>query len=370
MSKKLMIVSIVVILMASVSLFAGKRDDMWRKAITEKDPNLKYQYLQEYEAEFSNKKDKNVKYLYINLTITAYQLKKFDDAISYGEKALGVEAIEPNNKIQMLFYLANCYRVTKKDIEKAYHYAEQTVDMAKNSISEFEKSEQSEESKQKYINTFKTFYLAPSYRIQGLILSEKAKSDSQVLNQALEKFFDAYKTDKSENSTKGVFGTAVQCYRKKVHTSEAITALEGVLNEDKPNYNSVYLLANLYIRKKENDKAVVYLEQAYKLKRQAKIARKIAQMTHKKDIDKGLRYFAESFLLQDSDKTSDAYKYLENLWFNKKAAKLPAPEKEKGFNALLNEARARLGMEQVAAPAQPQEPAAAEEGAETEETTE
>ena len=89
MSKKLIIASIVVTLFASVLLFsANKKDEMWKKAITEKDTKLRFDYLKEYEALYGEKKDKVARYLYLNLANAAYKLQNFDETIKYGEEAL------------------------------------------------------------------------------------------------------------------------------------------------------------------------------------------------------------------------------------------------------------------------------------------
>lgn len=346
MSKKIIVIIIMCVLVATGSLFADKRSDMWQKAITEKDPNLKYQYLQQYETEFGGKKDKLARYLYLNLCDTAFKLKKWDESIQYGEKALTFEEIEINNKIRVFTYLANAYRITKKDVEKAYHFASQTADLAQETITNTEKSSQDEASKKKNIDYYSHYYLAPSYRLQALILYDKDKNNVQNLKEATAKASEAYKIDKSANSAKMVAGMAMNLSKKRAN-QEAINALELIIDKSKPEYNYVNLLANLYVRLKKMDKAAEYFELAYKAKRKPSLAQKIGQLVQKTNMEKGLRYLAEAYVLQDMDNTTEAYRYLQHLYFNEYAKGKTAEEKEKGFLALINAARQRLGKAPV-----------------------
>ncbi len=343
MSKKVIVVSILVLL-TSVFLFGNKKQDMWHKAITEKDPELKLQYLKEYETEFGKKKDKFHKYLYLNLADTAFKLAKYDEAIQYSEQALTYQDLDENNKLRLYINLANSFKVTKKDIEKAYNYAGMIVDLSNELIIKLKETEQAHEKKEKYISNYKVFYIAPALRIQAQILYGKGKDNPEVLKEAAQKAFEAYKTDKSKRSSDMVFSLAVSLYRNKL-TNETIKALELILDKEKPEYKHTHWLANLYYKKKDKTRAVKYFEMAYKVDKKAKLARKIAQLVYKQNVDKGIGYFAEAFVLLKSDKESDAYKYLENLYFNQPKVKGKSPEEqEKGFRTIINAARTRLRM--------------------------
>ena len=86
----------------------------------------------------------------------------------------------------------------------------------------------------------------------------------------------------------------------------------------------------------------------YKVRKQAKIAKRIALLVQKQDPHKGAKYFAEAFVLSKSDKESDAYKYLEHLYFNIIAKDKPPEEKEKGFKEFIDAAKQRLGIDSSA----------------------
>ncbi len=349
MNKKIIVVSILVLL-TSLFLFGSKKQDMWHKAITEKDLELRLQYLKEYETEFGKKKDKFHKYLYLNLADTAFQLAKYDEATQFGEKALTYQDIDESNKLRLYLILANSCKMAKIDIEKAYHYAGQAVELSNELITNLKATEQAHEKKEKYILNYKTFYMAPALRIQAQILYGKGKDNPETLKEAAQKAFEAYDADKSKRSSDLVFSFAVSLFRNKL-TNETIKALELILDKEKPEYKHTHMLANLYYKKKDKGKAVMYFEMAYKIDKKSKLAMIIAQLVYKQNIDKGIGYFAEAFVLLKSDKESDAYKYLEQLYFNQKAKNESPEEQEKGFRTIINAARTRLGMKPLEEPA-------------------
>ena len=84
MKKTLIICLTALIFLSALSLPAANKKEMWMNAITEKDPTVKLQKLMEYKAEFDDPKDDNYLYLYSNLTLTSFQLKKFAESIEFG----------------------------------------------------------------------------------------------------------------------------------------------------------------------------------------------------------------------------------------------------------------------------------------------
>lgn len=327
---------------------------MWRKAITEKDTKLRFEYLKEYEALYGKKKDKVARYLYLNLANAAYKLQNFDETIQYGEQALTFAETDATNRLNVYFMLANSFKVTKKDMDKAQHYAQQTISLANELIEKRRQAQSQEpgaaEKTEKFINNYKTFYLAPALRIQSQLLYGKGKDDPALLKEAATKACEAFKTDESVRSADLTFTLAYRLFKKK-ETDSAIAALETILNKEKPEHKVSYLLANCYIRKNDKAKAAEYFELAYQSSKKANLAKKIGQLVYKSNKDKGIKYFAEAFVLMNSNKESDVYKYLENLYFNKPDVKSKSPaDQEKGFRAVINAARARLGKEPVTAP--------------------
>ena len=347
-NKKFSIVCIAVLVL-SFSLFAiSKKEEMWTKAITEKDINLRFQYLKEYQAEFGDQKDKFAKFLFINLADTAFQVTKYDEAIQAAEIAVNYADLDDSNKLRLFLILANSYNITKKDMEKAYQYSGQVIDLANKLISQQQASEQDPDKKEKFAAQFSTFYVAPALRIQAQVLYAKGKDDPASLKEMTDKACKAFDADRSQRSADMIFALATNLYKKNL-TDDAIKALELILDKEKPEYKYTYMLASLYNKKKNKEKVIHYFELAYRAQKQAKLALNIGKLVYKGDLDKGLKYFSEAFVLGNSNKQSDAYKFLENLYFNNPEVKKLTPEdQEKGFRALINVTRERLGKPPLA----------------------
>jgi hypothetical protein len=66
-------------------------------------------------------------------------------------------------------------------------------------------------------------------------------------------------------------------------------------------------------------------------------------LAHKSDPNKAIRYFADAYVLSNLNKETNAYKYLEQLYFNGIAKDKTPEEKEQGFQDIIDAAKARLG---------------------------
>jgi len=86
------------------------------------------------------------------------------------------------------------------------------------------------------------------------------------------------------------------------------------------------------------------MEIQYELKKQSSLALKIGTLLSKMDKEKSLKYFVDAFVLENSDKETKAYKYMQQLWFKEIAKDQKPQEKEAGFNKLIEDAKIRLGI--------------------------
>jgi tetratricopeptide (TPR) repeat protein len=346
MNKKITVVSIL-FLVVSVFLFPARKEqqDLYLKAVAEKDLPTKMELLKEYAEKYGDSKDKFLRFIYLNLSETAYKLQEYDEAIQYGETSLAYEEeLDPTNKLNVLFYLANSYYVTRKDFDKGLEYATTIIELSNSVLKKMQESEQEQEKIDSFVKKYQVYYIAPAYRLQALIWYAKGKDNTEYIKKAAENAIKAFDNDDgSENSYKLVFSLAGNLYGKNLY-NEAIAVTEKIIDKENPKYKEVFFLANLYLKTKNKDKALDYFELAYKVKRQADLALRIGQMVHKQDIDKGIRYFADAYVLSQFDKESKAYKYLEHLYFNEKAKDQSPEEKEKGFKAIIDAARTRFGM--------------------------
>lgn len=166
----------------------------------------------------------------------------------------------------------------------------------------------------------------------------------------IQKSIAAYKLDNSAAfCRRTVLQQAVALARKNMF-NEAIEAIEQVVDKENLTFDEANLLARLYYTRfsrgkaaVDKDKAIECYEKAYDKKKNESMAVKIGQLLSKKDKEKAIRYFAEAFILSESNKDSDAFKYLQQLWFKDKAKDKTPEEQEAGFKEIIDAAKTRLG---------------------------
>lgn len=348
MNKK---VSIILLLFFCVSCFsllgANEKRDLWIKAAAEKDPKVKLELFEQYKEKYGDsKKDKNIKFLYYNLAQTSFMLKEFEKTIEYGEHALTFEDMEDSYKLDLALWLSNAFNLARKDYDKAFSYAQMVVDFGKSIKDMTDGSDRAEEMSK---NVDKR-YVAPALRIQIRILLTKGIKDNTTRLDVIKRSIQAYNLDNSVAFCKRtVLQQAVAMARKNMF-NEAIEAIEQVVDKANLSFDEANLLARLYYSRfsrgkslDDKDKAIECYEKAYDKKKIESMAVKIGQLLSRKDKEKAIRYFAEAFILSESNKDSDAYKYLQQLWFKDKAKDKTPEEQEAGFNEIIDAAKTRLG---------------------------
>ena len=342
--KKTIILMIILLLVASVSLFSSRKamQELYIKAVSEKDPALKIERLKEYEKLYGQNKDKFLTFVYIHLADTSYQVKNYEETVKYGEIALGYEDLDPVNKLRLYSILAGSYYSAQKDLQKAYDYAGSMIDFAKGLMEKAKNSGQDEKEVETFIENYQKYYIAPGYRMQAVILSNRGKDNPDSIKEAAQKAVAAYMADKSKNSARVVLSLAGNLLKAN-SLDDAAAVVEKIFDESNPDRRFANFLGTIHYKKGDKDKAVRYFEMAYQGDKKVNTAMKIGQLVHKQDIDKGIRYFADAFVLSDSDEESNAFKYLREL-YNRKTKDLPPKEKEKGFQEIITAAKVRLGV--------------------------
>lgn len=344
MNKKITFIA-VMFLMVSVFVVGIRKEQqqLYLKAVAEKDPEAKMGLLKEYVQKYGNKQDKWLRFIYLNLSDTAFKLKNYDECIQNGEMALESGEVDNANKLRVYFSLANSYYVTKRDMDKAYEYAQSVIDLSRTLIQQTRDTSQDQAQAEQFANNYKSFYVAPACRLQGLILYFKDKDNPENIKLAAEKAIEAYNEDKQDIYFQMAFSLATNLAQKRQYDA-AIDVAEKIIDKQKPKYKEVDFLAKLYSRKKNKEKTLFYYELAYKSKPTATLARKIGQLVHKQDAQKAVQYFADAFVISGMDKETDAYKFLEHLYFNEVAKDKTPEEKEAGFKQVINAAKTRRGI--------------------------
>jgi tetratricopeptide (TPR) repeat protein len=304
--------------------------DAWMAILGERTLQVKLDKLEEYYRTYGDKDERNAIYMYLHLADTAYQLQQFDKTIQYGEKALLYNDIEAQNKLRIYLFLANAYNLTKKDLDKAYSYADLLIELGKSLRLETQSN-----------TTVDVNFVAPALRIQVQLLLSKPQ-DFKNTTDAFNKALEAYKLDNSEKSSNFVLFISERMI-KLDQVAEAIKGVETI-NQAKPNADYYKTLGVWYARLKNQDKAIENLKASYQMKKNSKVAYDLGVLLNKTDIDSAMNYLAESNLLNDEKYSPKALELLQHLFFNVKfKGQLPV-EQEKGFQEILLAAKTRLGI--------------------------
>lgn len=346
--KKIVILLIMLLVVSLPALLALDKEqtDAWTALVGEKDLQVKMQKLEAYYNKYGAKEDRYSMYMYIHLAQTSYLLQQYDKTIQFGEKALTYKEIDASNKLPLYLYLANSYNLTKKDLDKAYDYAEQIIGLANSLRSETQGN-----------SAIDINYTAPALRIQVQLLATKAQ-DPETALKALNKSIEAYKLDKSDKSAFFVVKLS-EHLRKSEKVEDAIRGIETV-NQDKPSADFYNLLGKMYNQIKNMPKAIENFKASYVLKKNAQVAYNLGILLNQnQELDSAIEYLAESYLLNEGkgaptqgteppaqETESLAQKLLEHLVFFEKTKGQPQAEQLKVYNEILAAAKVRLGITQ------------------------
>ncbi len=331
--KRFILLILLFILFIPMYIFAqdDNSKNMYENALQEKNPVLRFQKLEEYYNKNREDDQKVDKKFILSIVRAAFESKKFDRVIKYGEKALKFEWINEENKLGLYLQISNAYVVLKMNLFKAYNYSEFIINRTKIMI----KSESDSVLIKKFI--------IPALYLQILIF-DKEVTNVEALENGLKKSTELYLYEKSPEFAKYVFLFANKLYYQFNKHEQAMKALEIVCNDSsiKPEY--LNKIAYWYSKKDEIEKAIVFLKRSYDLKKDAKTAYSLGKLLQKKDIDKAIDYLAESYLMGDKKSSNNTKLLLEHLYFNIKMDGKSPEEKEKGYIEILNKARLELGL--------------------------
>lgn len=331
--KRIILLNLLFILFITMYIFAQNDNskDMYGNALEENDPLLRFQKLEEYYNKNREDDQKVDKKFILTIVRAAFESKKFDRVIKYGEKALKFEWVNEENKLGLYLQISNAYVVLKINLTKAYNYSEFVVNRTKIMI----KNGSNHGLNEKFV--------IPALYLQIRIL-DKEVIDLEALENVLKKSTELYLYKKSPKFARYVFVFTNRLYYQFNKHEEAIKALEMICNDNNAKPEHLNKIAYWYSKKNENKKAIEYLKRSYNLKKDAKIAYSLGKLLQNKDIDKAIDYLAESYLMGDKNTSNNSKLLLEHLYFNIKMDEKFPEEKEKGYIEILNKARLKLGL--------------------------
>lgn len=327
--KKIIITPIILMLIFSCLLQAqDDKKNLWNMSLNEKDLDLKMTLLKDYENKYGMDNDEKTPILYILLTTTAFQLKRNDEAIEYGEKTLHYkDKIKAQNMLRIYIILANAYNITQKDFDKAYEYAQNVVDLGKIEIANGNQS-----------ITLPKNFIAPALRIQVRILYSKDKDNPETMKQVAEKALEAYEFDKSINTIKLIHSLAVNLYRKNILDASTML-MQPLCQVENPNPNHLELMARILSKNGKKTEAAEYLEKSYSINKKVKTAFDIGALLQKTNPQKAATYLARAFVANDGQYSDKAEKLLKHIVYNILYKGKPQEVQDQGYNKFINEAK-------------------------------
>lgn len=301
-------------------LHADKKAELYLAAITEKNPELKMQKLEEYMNTYGKKKKYQTPTLFIHLVETAAALKQYDKVEQYAEMALKNSQLSAMDKALIQLQQAYLQIYAKNDLPAANQIAEK--------ILEFTGTQDSAQVER--------LLTAPALRIQIAALEARAKGETDIA-RALENSIRVYRIDRSARSAEFVFHFSKKLYSECNAIKKAIEGLKVIADIPNPSVEHLDQLAAWYALEGIDNEARNYLKLSYAQKKTARKAFTIGKLTYIVDLDEGLRYLAEAVALDEAPYSDDARQLmLENV-----KVELPEPaEGETVDEEALNQARA------------------------------
>lgn len=314
-------------ILGSVQLQAGKKDKdaLYLAAITEQNPEIKMQKLEEYMEKYGKKKKNQTAPLFINLVETAYKLKAWDKLLSYSTMAFDSGKLSEIDQMNVKLKLAYYNMTAKKDLATAEKLADEILEFGK-----------------KLNNAMcDKMFCAPALRIKIAILEAQATS-SDAISKALDASFEVYKIDKSQKSADFIFYFAQKAYNELGQYDKAIAALEKIC--DAPNAKEEHMdkLAAWYMSDGYNDKALKYYEKSYTLTKNAQKAYLVGKLTYKNNLTKGLNYLAESFVLDEAPYSDQAKELMEEAYKESQPEETTPEQIDEAIQQMIEDARVRL----------------------------
>ena len=328
MRKTIVLLVILSFILGSVQLQAGKKDKeaLYLAAITEQNPEIKMQKLEEYFAKYAKKKKHQTAPLFIHLVETAYKLKAWDKLANYSKMAFDSGKLSEIDQMNVKLKLAYYNMTAKKDLAAAEKLADEILAFGK-----------------KINNAMcDKMFCAPALRIKIAILEAQA-TDSEAIGKALGASFEVYKIDKSQKSADFIFYFAQKMYNELGQYDKAIAALEKI--SDIPNAKVEHMdkLASWYMSDGYNDKALKYYEKSYNQAKNAQKAYLVGKLTYKNDLTKGLNYLAEAYVLDEAPYSDQAKELMEEAYKESQPEETTPEQIDEAIQRIIEDAQVRLG---------------------------
>jgi hypothetical protein len=301
----LLLVVIVPLLLAP--LFAQNEcDEVYIKAMTEKNPGQQAQLLKNFLATCSGKGSQYENFANANLSLLNYPGKTPAEAISYGEKAISLGGLDDLTKCQLLLQMSALYSQSGQNLDKAKQYGLQVTEVAKAAkAKETEGSTTSADQWNKMIGA-------------GYFTMGQAQEKAKDFKGAVDSYANSYSLLKNPQIMASIKKLGKALYDAKAY-DDAEKAFKAAYTATKDNDIAVVYAQSLY-RNNKDAEALALFKEIYGRQKSGEIAYNIGIILAKEAktnpavTSEAIRYLLEASFTYAA-KSQEAMKLAETLFF-------------------------------------------------------
>ena len=301
----LLLIAIVPFLLAP--LFAQNEcDEVYIKAMTEKNPAQQAQLLKNFLATCAGKGSQYENFANANLSLLNYPGKTPAEAISYGEKALSLGGLDDLTRCQLLLQLSALYSQSGQNLDKAKQYGHQVTEVAK--AAKAKETEGSATSADQW-----NMMIGAGYFTMGQA-QEKAKD----YKGAVDSYANSYSLLKNPQIMASIKKLGKALYDAKAY-DDAEKAFRAAYTATKDNEIAVVYAQSLY-RNNKDAEALALFKEIYGRQKSGEIAYNIGIILAKEAktnpavTNEAIRYLLEASFTYAA-KSQEAMKLSETLFF-------------------------------------------------------
>jgi len=301
----LLLIAIVPFLLAP--LFAQNEcEEVYIKAMTEKNPAQQAQLLKNFLATCAGKGSQYENFANANLSLLNYPGKTPAEAISYGEKALSLGGLDDLTRCQLLLQLSALYSQSGQNLDKAKQYGHQVTEVAK--AAKAKETEGSATSADQW-----NMMIGAGYFTMGQA-QEKAKD----YKGAVDSYANSYSLLKNPQIMASIKKLGKALYDAKAY-DDAEKAFRAAYTATKDNEIAVVYAQSLY-RNNKDAEALALFKEIYGRQKSGEIAYNIGIILAKEAktnpavTNEAIRYLLEASFTYAA-KSQEAMKLSETLFF-------------------------------------------------------
>ena len=306
MRKKILLSIVIVPFLFAPLIAQTECDEVYIKAMTEKNPAQQAQLLKDFLATCGGKGSQYENFASANLSLLNYPGKTPAEAISYGEKAISLGGLDDLTKCQLLLQMSALYSQSGQNLDKAKNYGLQVTEVAKAAkAKETEGSTTSAAQWNKMIGA-------------GYFTMGQAQEKAKDFKGAVDSYANSYSLLKNPQIMASIKKLGKALYDAKAY-DEAEKAFKTAYAVTKDNDIAVVYAQSLY-RNNKDAEALALFKEIYGRQKSGEIAYNIGIIMAKEAktnpavTSEAIRYLIEASFTYAA-KSQEAMKLAETLFF-------------------------------------------------------